>query len=146
MPRSYKSPDRNLVADPIYGNKLVSKFINCLMRNGKKSIAQAIFYAAMEHVKKKLPDRPTLEVFTLAINNVKPVVEVRSKRVGGANYQVPKDVGPKRQQALAIRWILEAVRSKKGRPTHIKLADEIMAAFRKEGARWSWSYQHRCER
>ncbi len=134
MPKHFKSTERFLTGDPQFGNKLVSKFVNCLMRDGKKSVAFNLFYGALDRVKKRIPDKSPVDVFVTAINNVKPLVEVRSKRVGGANYQVPKDVGPRRQQALAIRWLLDAVRKKKGRPTAIRLADEILAAFKKEGA------------
>jgi len=134
MPRKYKSPERFLKPDPKFKSKLVSKFINCLMWQGKKSIAQGIFYGAMGVIGEKVKEVEPLEVFNRAINNVKPLIEVRSKRVGGATYQVPKEVEKKRQLALAIRWIIESAREKKGRPMHLKLAEEISAAFKKEGA------------
>lgn len=134
MPKHFKSTERFLTPDPQFGNKLVSKFVNCLMRDGKKSVAYNLFYDALDRIKKRIPDKSPVDVFVTAVSNVKPLVEVRSKRVGGANYQVPKDVGPRRQQALAIRWLLEAVRKKKGRPTAIRLADELLAAYKKEGA------------
>lgn len=120
--------------DPRYGSVLASKFINCLMWDGKKTVAQKVFYDAMDLVKQRLPDREPIEVFTQAIENVKPHIEVRSKRVGGAAYQVPMQVNKIRQQSLAFRWILMAVREKKGRPTHQKLAEEMVAAFNREGA------------
>ena len=110
------------------------KFVNCLMHDGKKSIAMTVFYDAMDLVKKRLPDQDPGEVFHAAIENVKPSIEVRSRRVGGANYQVPTPVDSKRQQTLAIRWILSACRSKKGRPMHQRLADELVGAFKREGA------------
>jgi small subunit ribosomal protein S7 len=88
----------------------------------------------LEEIAEKVKDRPAIEVFEQAIENVKPYIEVRSKRVGGASYQVPMQVNKNRQQSLAFRWVLEAVRGKKGRATHLKLADELMAAYRKEGA------------
>jgi small subunit ribosomal protein S7 len=113
---------------------LASKFINCLMFDGKKSVSQGIFYRAMEIVAKKISDAEPIEVFNRAIENVKPAVEVRSKRVGGAAYQVPMQVNRNRQQSLAIRWLLAAVREKKGRATHEKLAEEIIAAYKREGA------------
>ena len=113
---------------------MVTKFINCLMYDGKKSVAQAVFYNALDEIGRKMPDLEPMEVFTQAIENVKPYVEVRSKRVGGASYQVPMQVNRTRQLSLAIRWILLAVREKKGRPTHLKLAEELMSAFKKEGA------------
>ena len=110
------------------------KFVNCLMHDGKKSIAMTVFYDAMDLVKKRLPDQDPGEVFHAAIENVKPSIEVRSRRVGGANYQVPTPVDSKRQQTLAIRWILSACRGKKGRPMHQRLADELVGAFKREGA------------
>ena len=134
MPRKFKSPERFLKPDPKFKSKLVSKFINCLMWQGKKSIAQQIFYDAMDVIGEKVKEVESIEVFNRAINNVKPLIEVRSKRVGGATYQVPKEVEKKRQLALAIRWIIESAREKKGRPMHMRLAEEISAAFKKEGA------------
>ena len=120
--------------DPRYGSLLVSKFINCLMYDGKKSIAQNVFYDAMDIVAKKVTDVEPIEVFNRALENCKPSVEVRSKRVGGAAYQVPMQVNRNRQQSLGIRWMLQAVREKKGRATHEKLAEEILAAYKREGA------------
>ena len=124
----------SLIPDPKFGSLLASKFINCLMHDCKKSIAQRIFYDAMEIVAEKITDAEPIEVFNRAIDNVKPAVEVRSKRVGGAAYQVPMQVNRNRQQSLGIRWVLQAVRDKKGRPTHQKLAEEIIAAYKREGA------------
>jgi small subunit ribosomal protein S7 len=124
----------HLRPDPMFGSLLASKFINCLMEDGKKSVAQGIFYRAMEIVGKKIGDAEPIEVFNRAVENVKPAVEVRSKRVGGAAYQVPMQVNRNRQQSLAIRWLLQAVREKKGRATHEKLAEEIIAAYKREGA------------
>lgn len=124
----------SLTPDPRYGSLLASKFINCLMLDGKKSVAQRVFYDAMDIVAEKITDAEPIEVFTRAIDNVKPAVEVRSKRVGGAAYQVPMQVNRNRQQSLGIRWVLQAVRDKKGRPTHQKLAEEIIAAYKREGA------------
>jgi small subunit ribosomal protein S7 len=123
-----------LIPDPRYGSLLASKFINCLMVDGKKSVAQGVFYRAMEIVAQKVTDVEPIEVFNRALENCKPSVEVRSKRVGGAAYQVPMQVNRNRQQSLGIRWMLQAVREKKGRATHEKLADEIMAAYKREGA------------
>lgn len=122
-----------LKPDPKFGSELASKFINCMMWDGKKSTTQAVFYNALEEIGKKIPDVSPIEVFTQAVENVKPMIEVRSKRVGGASYQVPMQVSRSRQQSLAIRWILNAVRDKKGRPTHLKLCDELVAAYNKEG-------------
>jgi small subunit ribosomal protein S7 len=122
-----------LKPDPRYNNKLVSKFVNCLMWQGKKATAQRIFYDAFGQIKKRMPDADPLDVFIQAVDNVKPTVEVRSKRVGGATYQVPMQVNKTRQQSLAIRWIINASRGKKGRPMYLRLADELMAAYRREG-------------
>ncbi len=110
-----------LAADPQCGSLLASKFINCLMYDGKKSTARQVFYDALEIVKKKIADTEPIEVFTQAIENVKPAIEVRSKRVGGAAYQVPMQVNRPRQQSLAIRWILMAVREAQG-PGHARKA------------------------
>jgi small subunit ribosomal protein S7 len=128
---------KSLGPDPRYESILASKFINCLMHDGKKSVAQKVFYDALDIVKKKLPDAEPIEVFTQAVENVKPAIEVRSKRVGGAAYQVPMQVNRTRQQSLAIRWLLIAVRERKGRATHEKLADEVVAAYNREGAAMS---------
>ena len=122
-----------LKGDPRYDNMLVSKFINCLMWDGKKTTAQGVFYGALDLIKQRNPKDEPLEVFLQAVENVKPQIEVRSKRVGGAAYQVPMQVNRSRQQSLAIRWILMAVREKKGRPTSQKLAEEILAAYKREG-------------
>jgi small subunit ribosomal protein S7 len=126
-----------LKPDPRYGSKLASKFINCLMWQGKKPTAMRTFYGALEQIKKRMPDANPIEVFTQAVENIKPPIEVRSKRVGGATYQVPMQVNKTRQQSLSIRWIIGATRAKKGRPSHLKLADELMAAFRREGEAWT---------
>ena len=123
-----------LKPDPRYGNILISKFINCLMWDGKKSTAQLVVYDAIDIIREKIKDRDPVEVFLTGLENVKPHVEVRSRRVGGAAYQVPMQVNRNRQQSLAIRWILAAVREKKGRATAQKLADEMMAAANREGA------------
>ncbi len=122
-----------LVPDVRHGSLLASKFINCLMHDGKKATATRVFYDAMDQIKKRMPDIDPIEVFKGAIENVKPSLEVRSRRVGGANYQVPMQVRPQRQQSLSMRWLIAAIRSKAGRPTYLILADELMAAFRREG-------------
>jgi small subunit ribosomal protein S7 len=124
---------KQLKPDPRCGSLLASKFINCLMHDGKKSTAQQVFYDALETIHKRVADQEPIDVFTQAVENVKPSIEVRSKRVGGAAYQVPMQVNRTRQQSLAIRWILLAVREKKGRVTSQKLADELVAAYNKEG-------------
>ena len=126
--------ETQLKPDPVYGSLLASKFINCLMWDGKKSVAREIFSDALDIIAKKISADEPIEVFHKALENVKPAIEVRSKRVGGAAYQVPMQVNRKRQQSLAIRWLLIAVREKKGRPTCQKLADELIAAYNREGA------------
>src|SRR5215203_4526656 len=130
--KKFTASEDMLKPDSRYNSKLVSKFINSIMWDGKKTVAQSIFYGAMDEVVKKLKDVPPLEVFETAINNVKPYVEVRSKRVGGANYQVPMQVNKRRQQSLAFRWIINACREQGGRPMHQRLANEILGAFHKE--------------
>ncbi len=134
MADKFTASAAQLKPDLKYGSKLCSKFINCLMHDGKKSVAQGVFYAAMDVIQEKIPDQNAIDVFTQAVENCRPAIEVRSRRVGGANYQVPTQVNSKRQQTLAIRWLLEACRDKKGRPMHLKLADELLAAYRREGA------------
>jgi small subunit ribosomal protein S7 len=123
-----------LKPDPKYKSVLASKFINCLMHDGKKTVAQNLFYDALDLIKTKLPERDPIEVFSIAVENVKPHIEVRSRRVGGAAYQVPMQVNRNRQLSLAIRWILLACREKKGRPMALKLAEEFLAAYNREGA------------
>ena len=131
--KRFTASAEQLAPDARFNSKLVSKFINCLMWEGKKSVAQRVFYHAMDRVQEKIKDAAPLEVFEQALDNVKPNVEVRSKRVGGANYQVPMQVNSKRRQSLAIRWLLVATRKKSGKPMSIRLADELMAAYRREG-------------
>ncbi|MCC9600033.1 30S ribosomal protein S7 [Stieleria sp. JC731] len=130
---------KQMKGDPRHGSLLASKFINCLMLDGKKTVAQKVFYDALEDLSKRdgTDGQEPIEIFEQAIENIKPYIEVRSKRVGGASYQVPMQVNRARQQSLAIRWVLEAVRSKKGRPMHLKLADELMAGFKKEGVAYT---------
>ena len=131
--KKFTASEDMLKPDPRYNSKLVSKFINSLMWDGKKTVAQKVFYDAMEQVIKKVKDVPPLELFETAIGNIKPYVEVRSKRVGGANYQVPMKVNKRRQQSLAFRWLIGACREASGRPMSDRLAEELMAAYRKEG-------------
>jgi small subunit ribosomal protein S7 len=133
MAKKFTASNQQLKPDPKYNNKLVSKFINCLMWDGKKSTAQQVFYDAMDIISKNVTDSSPLEVFEKAINNVKPLIEVRSKRVGGASYQVPMQVSAKRRQSLAFRWILAAARGKKGKPMCDRLASELMDAYREHG-------------
>jgi small subunit ribosomal protein S7 len=135
MPRKFKSTERFLKPDPRYKSKLLAKFTNTIMVDGKKSVAQSVVGDAFDIIKRKMGENTDpLEVFKQAIENVKPRIEVRSRRVGGANYQVPVEVTRKRQQALAFRWIRTAARARKGMPMAKRLAEELMAAYRREGA------------
>ena len=134
----FKSTERFLQPDARYGELVVAKFINQLMTGGKKSVAERVFYDAMDIIGKRVRDVEPRDVFQTALNNVKPLVEVRSKRVGGATYQVPMEVNRKRQQALAIRQLVSVARSRKGKPMCQRLADELLAAYRKEGAAIQW--------
>jgi len=130
--RRRRAPERKIQPDPVYNSELVAKFINNLMWGGKKSLSQKIFYRAMEIVGERTNENP-LHVFQKAIENVKPSMEVRSRRIGGANYQVPVEVRPKRQISLAIKWIIEAARKRPGRRTYEKLAAEIIDAYKGTG-------------
>lgn len=135
MPRNYKSTADLQLPDPQFKSLLATKIINKLMLDGKKTTAQQIFYEAMDLAHKKLPEVENREeIFVRAIDNVRPSVEVRSKRVGGANYQVPREVRRNRQQSLAIRWLVDNCRKKKGKRMALKLADELVDAFNGQGA------------
>ena len=134
MPERPTASASQLKPDPKYHSILASKFINCMMWQGKKSVAQGIFYDALGVLDNRVSEVTEIDVFTQAVENVKPMIEVRSKRVGGATYQVPMQVNKKRQQSLAIRWLLQASRAKKGKPMAQKLADELFAAYNREGA------------
>jgi len=132
--------EAQLRPDPVFNDKVLAKFINCIMYDGKKSRAQRVMYDALKKIDERLEksdaeDKPEngLAVFHMAVENAKPYVEVRSKRIGGANYQVPIQVNRKRQQSLAFRWLIAAARSEKGRPMADKLADELIAAAKGEG-------------
>lgn len=125
--RNYPKPDF------VYNSTKISKFTNCIMERGKKNAARSIVYGALDLVKEKTKSDNPFEVFENALKNAGPTLEVRSRRIGGANYQVPREVRPERRQALAMRWIIEAARSKKGKPMHVKLAEEIIAASNNEG-------------
>ena len=133
MAKKFTASEQQLKPDAKYNNRLVSKFINCLMHEGKKSVAQKVFYDAMERITKKVKDDEPLKVFETAVNNVKPMIEVRSKRVGGASYQVPMQVSAKRQQSLSFRWILQSARGKTGKPMCERLAEELIDAYKKQG-------------
>lgn len=120
--------------DIMYSSDKLAKFINNVMWDGKKETARKIVYGAFDVIKEKTGNENPLEVFDMALKNAAPIMEVRSRRIGGANYQVPREVRPERRNSLATRWILLAARGKKGQPMHIKLADELIAASKNEGA------------
>jgi small subunit ribosomal protein S7 len=139
MPRNYKSTAAHLKPDPKFGSMLATKIINKIMLDGKKSTAQKIFYDALDLAAKKLPEaEDQIEIFTKAMENIRPMVEVRSKRVGGANYQVPREVKRSRQQSLAIRWMVDNSRKKKGKPMALRLSEEIVDAYNGTGASVQW--------
>ncbi len=130
-----KVKNRNIVGkDFVYNSEKLEKFINYIMWSGKKETARKIVYQAFEVIKEKTGNPNPLEVFDLAMKNTGPVTEVRSKRIGGANYQVPREVRAERRLALSMRWIRDAARNKKGVAMHIKLADELIAASKNEGS------------
>lgn len=131
--RRRRAPERQIAPDPKYGSLLAAKFINNLMWDGKKSLAQKIFYQAIEYIEKKTK-RNGMEVFEEAIKNVKPVYEVRPRRVGGATYQVPVEVRPKRQLSLAIKWIIRSARARGERRMYERLANELIDAANNTGA------------
>lgn len=133
MSKKFTASSQQLKPDPKYGSKLAAKFINCLMWDGEKSTAQSVFYDALGLIEQRVPEASPIEVFEKAINKVKPLLEVRSKRVGGASYQVPMQVNAKRQQSLAFRWILAAARGKKGKPMCERLATELIDAYNERG-------------
>jgi small subunit ribosomal protein S7 len=133
MAKKWTASSEQLKPDPQYDSKLASKFINCMMWDGKKSVAQKIFYDAMDIISQKMKDTAALEVFETAVNNVKPLLEVRSRRIGGASYQVPMQVSSKRQRSLAFRWIIQSARSKTGKPMCDRLASELIDAYNKHG-------------
>jgi len=126
--------DDQLKGDPKYGSKVLSRFINTMMWDGKKAVAERVVYSAFDEIEKRTKGNPTaIDIFEKAIGNIKPSVEVRSKRVGGQNYQIPMQVRPRRKQSLAFRWIIRAARSESGRPMHLRLARELMDAAKGEG-------------
>jgi small subunit ribosomal protein S7 len=133
MSRRKKALKRERTPDPRFGSTLVTQFVNGIMKRGKKSVAEGIFYDAIDSIEKKT-NQSGVEVFQKAMNNVKPMLEVKSRRVGGANYQVPVEVRPARRTALAIRWITAYARARSEKTMAEKLAAEILAASRNEGA------------
>ena len=132
MSRKRSAPKRKNYSDPKYGSLVISKFINSIMYDGKRSTAERILYGALDKIKSKNQD--PVKVFNSAISNVRPNLEVRSRRVGGATYQVPVEVKTKRSQTLALRWILEATRKRKNKKMSYKLFDELMDAYQRKGA------------
>ncbi len=132
MPRRREVPKREVLPDPKFGNQDVSKFINVIMQSGKKSVAERIVYGAFDHITSKSGKDP-LEVFSSAVANVKPVVEVKSRRVGGANYQVPVEVRPSRRMALAMRWLRESARKRSEKTMGLRLAAELLEAAENRG-------------
>jgi small subunit ribosomal protein S7 len=132
--RRRRAERRETVVDAKYSNKLLGKFINMLMECGKKAASEKIVYAALEIVKVKVPEKDPIEVFSQAIENVRPLLEIKSRRIGGATYQVPIEVKLDRGQFMAMRWIRDYARAQKGRAMKFRLADEIVGAFNKDSA------------
>ena len=132
MPRRREVPKRDILPDPKYGNVEVSKFVNTIMKSGKKSVAERIVYGAFDQIVNKTGKDP-LEVFSLALGNIKPLVEVKSRRVGGANYQVPVEVRPSRRMALAMRWLRESARRRSEKSMGQRLAAEMLEASESRG-------------
>ena len=132
--RRRRAPVREVLPDPVYNSKVITKFINGLMLDGKKSVAAKIFYGALELIEKRNSDLKGIDVFNDAIENIKPVMEVKSRRVGGATYQVPVEVRPARQQSLAIRWIISFTRKRSERTMKERLANELLDAANSRGA------------
>lgn len=131
--RRRKAPVRPVLPDPVHGSKVLTKFINAIMLDGKKSTAQRVMYAALERIESKSGEKG-IEVFNKAMDNVKPVIEVKSRRVGGATYQVPIEVRPVRQQSLGIRWIVDAARKRNERTMMERLSNELMDAATEKGS------------
>jgi small subunit ribosomal protein S7 len=131
--RRRKAPVRPVLPDPVHGSKVLTKFINAVMLDGKKSTAQKVMYAALERIESKSGEKG-IEVFNKAMDNVKPVMEVKSRRVGGATYQVPIEVRPVRQQSLGIRWIVDVARKRNERTMMERLSNELMDAATEKGA------------
>jgi small subunit ribosomal protein S7 len=132
--RRRKAKKREAAADPKYKSKVLGKFVNMVMEKGKKSVAETIVYGALEAIKKNISDKDPLEVFMQALDNARPLLEVKSRRIGGATYQVPLEVKVERGQFMAMRWIRDFARQQKGKPMEEKLASEIMQAYKKEGS------------
>ena len=133
MSRKRKAPKKIPIVDPRYKSLIIPKLINSIMYDGKKTIAEKIIYDAIDKIKSKSKDEP-IEIFNAAINNIRPTVEVRSRRVGGATYQVPVEVKAKRSQALALRWLIDASRKRKDKNMSDKIFNELYDAYEKKGA------------
>lgn len=133
MSRRRKPPKRHVLPDPVYNKQIVTKFINGIMRKGKRSLAEKVFYSAMDIIEEKTGDKG-IAVFEKALSNVKPVLEVRSRRVGGATYQVPVEIRESRRNALAIRWIVTFSKGRSEKTMAERLAGELMAAAKEDGA------------
>ena len=134
MARRRRPIKREVLADPVFGDVLVTKFINCMMEDGKKSAAEKIFYGAIEIVTQKAQGEEAIAVFKRALENLKPQLEVRTRRVGGSNYQIPVEVRPERRQALALRWLISYSRLRNEKSMRDKLAAEILDAANRRGA------------
>ncbi|KJJ84778.1 Ribosomal protein S7, bacterial-type [Candidatus Omnitrophus magneticus] len=132
--RRHSAEKREIIPDPKYNSQLVGKFINMVMEKGKKSIAEHIVYGSLDLIKERVKEKDSLEVFTQAVDNVRPLIEVKSRRIGGATYQVPVEVKVERGQFIGMRWIRDFARSQKGKPMKEKLAQEIISAYKKEGS------------
>ena len=131
--RRRRAEKRKVTGDPKYNSELVSRFISILMMDGKKTIAENIIYRALDILKEKTQEETSVKALNKAVDNVRPRLEVKSRRVGGATYQVPTDVTPARGTSLAMRWIRDYARNKKGKPMEIKLAEELVSAYKSEG-------------
>jgi small subunit ribosomal protein S7 len=133
MPRRREVPKREILPDPKYGNIELAKFMNVIMQGGKKAVAERIVYGALDFIEKKSGGKDPVEAFSIAINNIKPMVEVKSRRVGGANYQVPVEVRPVRRLALSMRWLKEAAKKRGEKSMALRLANEMIEATEGRG-------------
>ena len=133
MPRRREVPKRQVLPDPKFGSELLAKFMNVVMLDGKKAVAEQIVYGALDVIAQRSKKDP-VEMFSQALENIRPMVEVKSRRVGGATYQVPVEVRPNRQNALAMRWMVEAARKRGGKSMGVRLADEVLDAVEKRGS------------
>jgi small subunit ribosomal protein S7 len=133
MPRRREVPKRQILPDPKYGSEILAKFMNVVMLDGKKAVAEKIVYGALDVIAQRSKQDP-VELFNQALENIRPMVEVKSRRVGGATYQVPVEVRPSRQNALAMRWMVDAARKRGGKSMGVRLADEVLDAVEKRGS------------